>query len=61
MLYCTDCFRYACALCYIPSIVLTLGVKTWLSTLETVYLLWGVVARASSFNPHRLCLSDETL
>ena len=44
--------------------------KTWLSTLETVYLLWGVVARwlerrfetwARSFTPHCLHLSDETL
>ena len=42
-----------------------LGAKTWLSTLETAYLLWGVVAQwlerrfktwESSFAPHCLCL-----
>ena len=41
------------------------GVKTWLSTLETVYLLWDVVAQwlerrletwANLFTPHCLCL-----
>ena len=46
------------------------GVQTWLSTLEALYRLRGVVAQwlerrfetwARSFTPHYLCLSDETL
>ena len=56
--------RYSDRACYI------LGVQNWLLTLETVYLLWGVVAQwlelrfktwASSFTPHYLCLSDEII
>ena len=45
--------------------------KTWLSTLETVYLLWGAVlvqwlerrfeTWSSSFTQHFLWLSDERL
>ena len=46
------------------------AVKMLLSTSETVYLLWSVVAQwlkrhfetwASLFTPHCPCLSDETL
>ena len=47
-----------------------LHVKTWLSTLAIVYLLWGVVAQwlecrfetwTSSFTPQCLGLSGDTL